>query len=306
MTSVIAFALAGVGLLALAAPDQLQRRTTWLAAARLDTEPASMNRSSRSWDLIAQSANRGGVLAVLAGILSATLVAPVLGGITAAVVWVLCRCWRVVSADRVAEHDCRELSAAVAAVAADYTAGATVAAAFSGAASASGRHAVALARAGLVASAGGQPADVLAADPALRSLGVACAVATHSGSSLSEVLAGVQADLASEQTVRRSVAASLTGPRASALLLALLPLVGLGMGVAMGADPVHILVHTPLGLAALGGGVTLDLTGLVWTWRSLSGHRRELARLAGARRRYSTARTRPDRTGAPPRRADRS
>ena len=65
----------------------------------------------------------------------------------------------------------------------------------------------------------------------------------------------------------RAVRAELAGARASARLLAMLPLVGLLMGVGLGADPVHVLLETTYGQLALCAGITLELVGLAWTDR---------------------------------------
>ena len=66
---------------------------------------------------------------------------------------------------------------------------------------------------------------------------------------------------------RRAVEAELAGPRATAGLLAVLPLGGLLLAAGLGADPVHQLLHTPLGAACAVLGVGLDLLGLAWTAR---------------------------------------
>ncbi len=62
-----------------------------------------------------------------------------------------------------------------------------------------------------------------------------------------------------------AVRAELAGPRASARLLAMLPVFGLGLGAALGADPLHVLVATPAGLTCLLGALVLEGAGLRWT-----------------------------------------
>ena len=69
------------------------------------------------------------------------------------------------------------------------------------------------------------------------------------------------------ETQRRQVAAALAGPRASAALLALLPLAGVALAAGLGARPLHVLLHTPLGVGCLLLGAALDLLGLWWTTR---------------------------------------
>jgi tight adherence protein B len=69
---------------------------------------------------------------------------------------------------------------------------------------------------------------------------------------------------------RRAIEAELAGPRASAQLLAVLPLVGVGFAAALGAHPVHVLLHTPVGVGCLLAGLLLDATGVLWTRRLVS------------------------------------
>ena len=82
---------------------------------------------------------------------------------------------------------------------------------------------------------------------------------------------GVIADLASalrdEQAHRAEVTAQLAGPRATARLLAMLPVLGLSLGAALGARPLSFLFGSVPGLACLLAGVDLDAAGLWWTRR---------------------------------------
>ena len=50
-------------------------------------------------------------------------------------------------------------------------------------------------------------------------------------------------------------------------VLAALPLVGLGLGTALGAHPLSWLLGTPWGLLALMCGTTLDIAGVLWLRR---------------------------------------
>lgn len=61
--------------------------------------------------------------------------------------------------------------------------------------------------------------------------------------------------------------AALAGPRATARLLAWLPVVGLGLGAALGAEPWVVLVDGRGGTGLLGAGVVLVLAGRAWTRR---------------------------------------
>jgi tight adherence protein B len=60
---------------------------------------------------------------------------------------------------------------------------------------------------------------------------------------------------------------ALAGPKATVSLLTWLPLMGLGLGIALGVDPLAILLGTPWGLAALAAGAGLTVAGRVWSAR---------------------------------------
>ena len=66
---------------------------------------------------------------------------------------------------------------------------------------------------------------------------------------------------------RHDIAAQLAGPRATARLLAVLPLLGILMGAGLGMHPLSFLLGGPPGLACLTAGVALDGLGLWWTRR---------------------------------------
>jgi tight adherence protein B len=80
---------------------------------------------------------------------------------------------------------------------------------------------------------------------------------------LDQVLAGAEAD--ADAHARR--AAALAGPRASARVLAWLPVLGLGLGLGMGVDPVAVLLDGGAGTAALLAGATAWTLGALWTRR---------------------------------------
>jgi tight adherence protein B len=68
-----------------------------------------------------------------------------------------------------------------------------------------------------------------------------------------------------EAAVRRELAAQLAGPRATARLLAGLPVLGVVMAAGLGADPLGFLLGTAAGAGCLAlGGVLVGL-GLLWT-----------------------------------------
>lgn len=73
-----------------------------------------------------------------------------------------------------------------------------------------------------------------------------------------------------QEDVRRAVAGQLAGPRATAHLLSALPLAAIGMGVALGAEPVDFLTGTGPGLVCLAAGSALLLLGVRWA-RAIAG-----------------------------------
>ncbi|MEZ0091354.1 type II secretion system F family protein [Streptacidiphilus sp. EB129] len=92
-------------------------------------------------------------------------------------------------------------------------------------------------------------------------------VASSSGAGLAAGLDRVAEGLRAQRALQENVRAELAGPRSTAALLAALPLFGLLLGAALGADPLRMLLHTPSGLACLGLGAALEWGGLSWTSR---------------------------------------
>jgi tight adherence protein B len=100
-------------------------------------------------------------------------------------------------------------------------------------------------------------------------LGVAACwqAAADSGAGLAAGLDRVAAALRAERSQREDLQAQLAGTRSTAVLLALLPVFGLLMGGALGAEPLRVLLHTPAGLACLGFGGALECAGVALTAR---------------------------------------
>ncbi|MQA78066.1 MAG: hypothetical protein GEV10_06245 [Streptosporangiales bacterium] len=124
-----------------------------------------------------------------------------------------------------------------------------------------------------VASRGGDVPGALrtaAAGPGHRALGwlAACwQVGVESGAGLAEAVERLAASLRDEQRARREVTAQLAAPRATARLLALLPVLGIVLGTSLGQRPLAFLFGSPYGLACLAAGVGIDLLGVLWTVR---------------------------------------
>ncbi|WP_189302339.1 type II secretion system F family protein [Streptomyces albospinus] len=92
-------------------------------------------------------------------------------------------------------------------------------------------------------------------------------VAVEGGAGLARGLERIAAGLGAQREQREELRAQLAGPRATALMLALLPAGGLLMGGALGADPLGVLLHTPAGWGCLAVGGLLEWGGVAWTAR---------------------------------------
>ncbi|GHF62768.1 hypothetical protein GCM10010218_50320 [Streptomyces mashuensis] len=92
-------------------------------------------------------------------------------------------------------------------------------------------------------------------------------VAVDGGAGLAAGLERVGAALAAERDQRDDLRAQLAGTRSTAVMLALLPLLALLMGSALGARPLGVLLHTAPGLGCLVVGGLLESVGIAWTGR---------------------------------------
>ena len=92
-------------------------------------------------------------------------------------------------------------------------------------------------------------------------------VAEATGSPLAELLTRFAAQLEAEDDAEAARQTALAGPRATVRLLTGLPFLGLGLGLAMGVDPVHLLLGSPWGAAALTAGLALTTAGRIWSAR---------------------------------------
>lgn len=91
---------------------------------------------------------------------------------------------------------------------------------------------------------------------------------THSsGAGLSDVVDTLGAGLRAQDRLRRETEAALAGPRATAWLLAGLPVGGIVLGAALGAHPAQVLLTHPVGRVCLCCGLALDLAGVLWVRR---------------------------------------
>jgi tight adherence protein B len=143
--------------------------------------------------------------------------------------------------------------------------GGEVAAAFGGPATAAAGGKAAAALGGPVTAAAGGAA----ARAGVAGLVAAWVVSERAGAPLATVVERLAEDLRSRHEQRRDVLAQLAGPRATAVLLAVLPALGLLLGAGAGARPLEILLGPPVGQVMLLAGACLDALGALWCLRIL-------------------------------------
>ncbi len=106
-------------------------------------------------------------------------------------------------------------------------------------------------------------------EPAQRSrwleLAACLAVAESSGAPVAAVLHKYASTLEDEIDAAAERDTAMAGPRSTVRILACLPILGLLLGLMMGADPLKVFVSGPLGwgIAAAGGG--LMIAGHAWS-----------------------------------------
>ncbi|TQS92905.1 hypothetical protein EU811_08500 [Arthrobacter sp. TS-15] len=92
-------------------------------------------------------------------------------------------------------------------------------------------------------------------------------IAETSGCPLADLLTRFAAQLEAEEDSEAARQTALAGPKATVRLLSWLPVFGLGLGVALGVDPVGILLNNFLGVATFAVGLLLTAAGRVWSSR---------------------------------------
>ena len=192
---------------------------------------------------------------------------PALGIAAAAVLAVGAVLVRDARANRAGIARRADLRAAVRVLVSELEAGALAAAALSAAAEVASQYANVLRDAASEAAAGGDAATVLIRDPDTRAIGLAWALGQDTGAPLADVLGRVADDLAATDDQRRAVMVALSGPRSSAVVLTGLPVVGIALGVAMGAQPLAFLGGSSAGRLVCCVGVLFDAAGVLWMRR---------------------------------------
>ncbi|HEX6353383.1 type II secretion system F family protein [Actinophytocola sp.] len=102
---------------------------------------------------------------------------------------------------------------------------------------------------------------------ALGRVATAWQLAQRHGLPLADVLDAARRDLDLRARFTRQVLARMAGPRSSALVLSLLPLLGIALGEGIGANPLRLLTSSGLGQMLLVVGVALLCAGVAWSGR---------------------------------------
>lgn len=133
-----------------------------------------------------------------------------------------------------------------------------------------------------VAIPGAEPADVLgrwagvAGWGGLGPLSTCWRLADSSGAGLADALDRLAVAMRHEHEVGDEVRGQLASVRATAWVLATVPVLAVAMGELVGAHPVAVLLGTPLGIACLTMGAGLAAVGWWWLTRQVESVRRTL------------------------------
>ena len=96
-------------------------------------------------------------------------------------------------------------------------------------------------------------------------------LAEQTGAPTADLVERLEADARSGHRARMSATAQAAGAKATALMLAGLPVGGIALGYGIGVDPLRVLLHSPLGAGCAVGAIALQVAGLAWTDRLIAG-----------------------------------
>ena len=122
---------------------------------------------------------------------------------------------------------------------------------------------------GAARTGGDIPAALRGGDPSSLVRGVAACweVAQGSGAGLASSLATLADSARETERIRGELRTGLAEPRATAIVLAALPGLGLLLGAGLGADPWSWLLGSGAGRVVLAAGLLLEVVGVLWSWR---------------------------------------
>lgn len=269
MSGTVAAALAGAALLVVGPVRGSGRASLLAGTGRLAATSLASVRPPRRWRVPFSSRALPFGLGVAALLVSTALAAPS-ALLLAIPVAVLAALGRLLARDFVTRRSTtarlRATGTALRILVGELEAGVQPPAALAATAEAVPEMAAVFGAAAAAASAGEDPGGVLGEqpDPQLRAIGAAWRLSAATGAALATVLSRIAADFAAADEQRRAVETALAGPRSSALVLALLPALGVLLGAGMGAHPLQFLVGTLAGRLLCCVGVILDAFGVLW------------------------------------------
>lgn len=110
----------------------------------------------------------------------------------------------------------------------------------------------------------------------LARVAAAWLISQRTGAALADVLDNVADSHRRRVEVRQALEVEVAGPRATARLMSLLPLVGIGFAMMLGADPLRWFFSSWPALLCLLAGIALNLGGYLWLTRIVRGVERDL------------------------------
>lgn len=103
--------------------------------------------------------------------------------------------------------------------------------------------------------------------PELNSVAIAVGISEVSGARMGNTLRTLTHDVLSVRKEHHEIRSELSATKATITVLAALPLLGMGMGTAIGAAPLQWLATTSIGRVCLVGAIVLELLGTYWVAR---------------------------------------
>lgn len=115
--------------------------------------------------------------------------------------------------------------------------------------------------------------------PGVTAAVVACRLSARSGAPLADVLDSCAGAIAEAEAAHQERERARSGPASTARLLGWLPIVGFGLGAALGADPVALAFEGGTGSMAVLVGLGCLLAGRVWVRLLVRGAQRRSGRV---------------------------